>query len=495
MDDHLLAIKMAQTTWIPILLLIISLIVHSVKSNSRVVVRPTDSDPFTCGDHVPCDTLSNLISNNQTIFSDESIEFLSGMHKINTTCTKLTIYGKKRNLRWFGNETRDTVINCQSPVAFVFQNVQSLTMKYLQFSACGHESVTLSYMYTIGSTSGQKVSSTLTLINTISFLMQQVVISQSRGYGLVGLTLQRGIITSCHFFDNNLSCSTGNCVGGGVAFFYERTWSAKKESLRIYLSITNSTFHNGADLSSSEAPYSCSSFVKSAYRPVFKANGLLVIAKHQRYRIIAVQITDSRFTQNTRNPIYPAVWIHDTSEEENHNCFSFVNCRFEREGTVRFSKWAIMQKPCRDLNQPTDGKCPHPLVELNNCSFTNRSQTALEICVKYLKYKYNCQAQKVQHVSINKCIFQHHNEEENNSYISVVRVISRTSLSNIAITIAQNYFFSNNITAAILLLHQIAGKFIMNLSKNYFLNNFNSKVQLYKLKDQLFGKMAENTLT
>ena len=168
----------------------------------------------------------------------------------------------------------------------------------------------------------------------------------------------------------------------------------------IHLSIIKSTFHNGADFSNSSEPYSCPTLGDT--QPSFKANGLLIVITKQQYNGIVVLIAKSRFTQNTRNPRYPAVWIHIHLYEDmtNHNRFIFENCRFEKEGTVRISekgkmRWNYKDVRCRDI---TLGKikCPNPLIQLNNCSFTNSSHTALEICVATLERK------QIQNVSITK---------------------------------------------------------------------------------------------
>ena len=453
---------MAQTTLIiTILLLFISLTVHTVKRTS-VTVIPTDSDPSICANKTTCDTLSNLIMKNQNIFRVREysfFQFLPGIHKVNVTSTELTIQ-RKGKLSWYGNETRDTVIKCESPLAFVFQKI-NFSMKYLHFSACGHH---INHIRTDYS-SNQPVSSTLFFLNTKSFQMEFIFIFQSRGYSVVGLNLRGcNVITSCHFVNNNPNCLAADCIGGGTAFFFDekqhnkmRRYKRRKKGKNkvheltvIHLSIIKSTFHNGADFSNSSKPYSCPTL--SDTQPLFKANGLLIISQQQD-NVIMVNITKSRFTENTRNPRYPAVWIHIHLYEEvkNYNRFIFENCRFEREGTVRISKKGKKKRKfkkvkCVDI---TTGriKCPDPLIQLNNCSFTNSSHTALEICVATLKRK------QIQNVLITKCIFQHYNEEENGS---IVKINSHTSST--IIEMVNSYFISNSITAPIQLFHQLAGK-------------------------------------
>ena len=194
-----------------------------------------------------------------------------------------------------------------------------------------------------------------------------------------------------------------------------------------------------------------------------------------------MQISDSIFTENTRNPTHPAVWIHDYRGEKNSNRFSFINCRFEREGTVRFFRERKMVKNLKNMicSKGPFGECPDPLIELNNCTFTNSFYTALEICVKLFNH---VQAKTTQNVSIIKCVFQHFKEKRKNSYASIVTIISRASLSTVAYTIAQNHFILNNMAAPVLLFHQLEGKYILSLSKIHFLNNFNSKNVIVQIR-------------
>ena len=510
--DDLLAIKMAQTTWITTLLLIISLIMHSVKSGSRVIVRPTDSNSSTCGDHVPCDTLSNFIANNETIFSDEStlnFEFLPGIHEVKVNITQLNVMNKIGGLNWYGNKTRDTLISCQSPLVFVFSNTQYLQIKHLQFSDCGHKvNVSMSFHQCNKITNSfvQKVSSTLILISPYSFQMQGIVISQSRGYGFVGLNAKgNSTISSCCFIDNNPNCSAAECMGGGAAFYFEDKFPRNKRekiSPNFYLSIINSAFHNGTDLSDNVRTFNCTYFAYVFYEPAFKANGLVIIAVQQSYGVV-IEVTNTVFTQNTRNPIHPAVWIHDYGGVKNNNRFKFVECKFEMEGTVRVSSWEMKEclgkkgLVCRDPRYPNED-CPDPLIEFDKCSFNNSSHAALEICARLME---DTSRNERQQVLITKSIFHNYHtgkerKESNKSVVSVeyLFVLSVNPDYVIAITVAQNQFISNDIQA--LLYSQVfslrdtedetkeysQGPLDFSLNSNYFLHNTNLRRAIVKIK-------------
>ena len=519
MDDHLLAIKMAQTTRIPTLLLIISLIMHSVKSGSRVIVRPTDSNSSTCGDHVPCDTLSNFIANNKTIFSDEStlnFEFLPGIHEVKVNITQLNIMNKIGGLNWYGNKTRDTLISCQSPLVFVFSNTQYLQIKHLQFSACGHKvNVSMSFHQCNKITNSfvQKVSSTLILINPCSFQMQGILISQSRGYGLVGLNAKgNSTISSCYFIDNNPNCFAAECMGGGAAFYFEDKFPRNKRekiSPNFYLWIINSAFHNGTDLSDNVRTFSCKDFANIFSEPAFKANGLVIIAVQQSYGVV-IEVTNTVFTQNTRNPIHPAVWIHDYGGVKNNNRFRFVECKFEMEGTVRVSSWEMKEclgkkgLACHDPRYPKFNEgCPDPLIEFDKCSFNNSSHTALEICAKLME---DTSRNERQQVLITKSIFHNYHtgkerKESNKSVVSVeyLFILSVPYKFVITITVAQNQFISNDIQA--LLYSQVlrdtedeTEKYpvVFSLNSNYFSHNTNLRRAIVRIKRPLISPPWNN---
>ena len=116
------------------LLLIISLTVHTVKSDSRVIVRPTDSDPSICGDHAVCDTLSNLISSKHALLSDSDLEleFLRGTHNITVSGKEFKLENKT-NVTWYG---QDAVIVCEKTFMFKFVEIERLVIKDLKFSRC-----------------------------------------------------------------------------------------------------------------------------------------------------------------------------------------------------------------------------------------------------------------------------------------------------------------------------------------------------------------------
>ena len=293
---------MSQTDWITTLLLLIPLTVHTVKSDSHVIVRPTDSDPSVCGGHATCDTLNNLISNSQTIFSDNAysvFEFQQGRHEVAMDDGTQLIVNVTGELSWQGNKEGDIVISCESSLVFVFLNITSLTLKNLNFSNCGYELPDIPFVSQYKSHFQQQVSAAIALLNLISFHMQGVVISQSRGYGLLGLNLWgTNSISSSHFLQNNANnAPSDDRTGGNAAFyFYNRTsYKPKKKKAKnlievITLTVSYSVFCGGIHWSDRNDEFSCSKL--NGTDSILKVNGLAIIAGQQEYRV-EVQVSNT----------------------------------------------------------------------------------------------------------------------------------------------------------------------------------------------------------
>ena len=499
---------MPPTPWMMSLLVILSLTVHSVKSDSHVIVRPTDSDPSICGDHAVCDTLSNLILNNQAIFSDSTsaytmFEFEKGRHEVSLLKgpTHLLV-NALRKLIWQGSETAVTTISCETSFVFVFLNIESLTLRNLTFSECGHELPTKvpfisQYESEIGG-----ASAAIALLYT-SFHMQSVNISQSRGYGLLGLNLWgTNKVTSCHFHGNNAEYTDSKYPGGNAAtYFYSR--KSKESREEVTLLIAHSTFQNGTDWSDKSKQFSCSELInKSSTHPIFRANGLAIIAGQSNYRV-RLQVTNTNFSQNTGNGLHPAVWVHDYGGVAD-NRFEFINCSFDNEGTVRISnlenkacenrKFCLKNSMCYicDHRKPS---IPIPHFTLNMCNFANNHHATLEICVKPTFARYN----KFQLISVVKCTFRNHEPGEKRE-ISVISIDYITRKENphypsMAIEIAQSHFTYNKIPALECHLGQdnyatIPKKNsyiylrIVSLTDNYFAHNLISNSALVVIRSQ-----------
>ena len=491
---------MPQTQWVIILILILSLTVHTVKSDSPVIVEPTGSDPSICGDHAVCDTLANLISNNMAVFSDSEnsiFEFRKGRHEVSVKETTHLLVSVTGALTWQGSELGDTTINCKRPLVFVFLNIKSLTLRNLNFLECGHSLPSLHFISQYESEI-TRASAAVALLNLTSFHMQSVTISQSRGYGLLGLNLWgKNNISSSHFLGNNAETeySADECTGGNAAFYFyyrklksQNSRTVQKQREEVTLLITHSTFQDGADWSDKSYTSLCSElYDKSASHPVFRANGLAIIAGQKVYQV-TIQVTDTNFSQNTGNGLHPAVWVHDYGGVAD-NRFEFINCHFKREGTLRIS--SLENKNCSGKQNNVyvcyiknrDSRLNHhPFthVQVVNCSFASSPHSALEICAKPTYVRYNM----FQLISIINSTFENYepNNKTKSSVIIIEYITSHHKYPSIALKIIQNRFVSNKIPSLVCKLGQ----------DTYAETNYKNKYSYQKIIDLKYNIFRDN---
>ena len=392
---------MPQITVVLILLPIISLTVHTVKSSSHVIVTPTDSDPSICGDHAVCDTLANLISNNTDVLSSASnleFEFLKGIHTVAVSKSKLLIE-EITAVYWYGN---DAVIICKTDFGFVFSDINKLEIKQLTFSNCG---TTLD-----GASNGlRNVSAALFLNNVQSFYSEKVQVNLSSGYGLLVYNLHgEAHIKECLFQDNNVNCSRKNslltqsshdqCVGGNIALHFYTRAGALNASVQVY--ITDSIIQGGSDLS--ETVSSCEDRMENpSSSSAFKANGLAVVFAQEDYQV-RLHICGTTFFNNTGNMKHPAVLVHDYSFRS--NIFEINDSSFINESTLYGS---IIKNDEKDDNSVT--LTNDTVWLLRNCSFrrtVTRSRGSgvwlqgIYICIKPAKVM-DAHFQKIEIVNCN----------------------------------------------------------------------------------------------
>ena len=351
------------------LLLIISLTVHTVKSDSRVIVRPTDSDPSICGGHAVCDTLSNLISSKHALLSDSDLEleFLIGAHNITVSGKEFKLENKT-NVTWYG---QDAVIVCGKTFMFKFVEIERLVIKDLKFSRCGN---------TTSPSLSRVKQHTLTLkaalyVENISLLhFEAVTVVNSTGYGLFGLNLLRkALLCSCQFIDNNRACSMDNkhhCIGGNIALWFSSISNSSQ------ISINDSVIKGGSDSSGQLSSNQTNFFF------LFRANGLAVALHHTEY-LVELSINNCSFMKNIGNSKHPAVLVYDDTGLKNR--LTVFNSTFKEEGTVVIStigNSSSCNKTENCYNAASKGKHNRThFVGIINCTFLDGTQSGLEINV------------------------------------------------------------------------------------------------------------------
>ena len=364
-----------------ILLVIIALasFVCSVKSDSHtVMVKPTDSNLTVCRDSVPCDTLSNLLSNESAIFRDESdliLKFLKGHHTINSLKTYIKI-AQKRKVLWYGN---DAMVFCKTGFTFVFDEIEILEIHSLNFLQCGNK---------IDHSRGKEqelhnISAALFLSNVNVFHCKAVTIAYSKGYGLLIFNhIRSAQINNCSFLYNNKDCkpnSTNNCVGGNIVLYFftqQRVWQTT-----VNVSVKNCIFEGGSDLSETTSEYiSCMYRQKMPYSvSTFRANSLAIIFAQKNY-VVQFQVSKTKFSNITRNN-YPAVVVHDYSDVSNMVEFDRSNFTNESlEHSAIFGHHQFFPLPFLAISKTNTAKMASVFFTIKNCSFNTSS--AIHICVK-----------------------------------------------------------------------------------------------------------------
>ena len=395
---------MPQTQWMAVLLLILSLTVHTVKSDSRVIVRPTDSDPSICGGHAVCDTLSNLISSKHALLSDSDLEleFLRGTHNITVSVKEFKLENKT-NVTWYG---QDAVIVCERNFMFKLVEIERLVIKDLKFSRCGNiMSPSLSRAEQL--TLMQKAA---LYVENISFLhFEAVTVVNSTGYELFGLNLLRkALLCSCQFIDNNRACSMDNkhhCIGGNIALWFSSISNSSQ------ISINDSVIKGGSD-SSGQLSSNQTNFFS-----LLRANGLAVVLHHTEY-LVELSINNCSFMKNTGNSKHPAVLVYDNAGLKNR--LTVFGSTFKEEGTVVIS--SIGNSLCNKTGNcytASEGKYDRThFVEIINCTFLDGTQSSLEINVSptYVRYK------RLSMITFKNSHFQNFSTYENLSDQAVVKI-------------------------------------------------------------------------
>ena len=353
------------TTWMVSYFLITSLTVHTVKSDSHVIVRPTDSDPSICGDHAVCDTLSNLISSKHALLSDSDLEleFLGGTHSITVSGNELKLENKT-NITWHG---QDAVIVCEKPFMFYFISIERLAIKNLIFSGCGNTipNASLSNHHEFFT-----LNAALYLKQTSLLHFEAVRIFNSTGYGLFGFNLQiEASFAFCQFIDNNKNCETteqDDCIGGNIAFHSYDVINS------LQISINHSIIKGGTD--GSRQLFSCEKKIPR------RANGLAMVFHHIEH-LVELSINNCSFTRNTGNSNHPSVLVYDDTGLKNQ--LTIQSSWFEEEGTLVISN--LENSTCKETTgcyAANSGETkPTNLVRIINCIFRCGANTGLKICV------------------------------------------------------------------------------------------------------------------
>ena len=362
---------MEQASWFLVLLLIISLSVYTVRSDSRVIVRPTNSNSSICGDHATCDTLSNLISSYSTLFTDNSdlaLHFLRGIHEIRSSKIQLKVKEKK-NITIFGERAE---IVCETPLTFHFWRIENLEIRDVRFTRCGHCLDNTNELY--------EKSATLLLVNIQIFRMESVKIIQSNGFGLLAINLCDYASISNSTFRSNRACTEAAfnvCEGGNIAFhFYEKkNFNCSASRLKHVNVVLNACNIEGGTNKSDTIPAMKLCMERLNLRSPFApkkslANGLAAIFA-QNKTAVYLHINETRFVGNIGNMEHPAILIQSIIKDKT-NYVEITNSFFTEQN--HFIVMFKMEYDDRNKNYTTN-----LILTVKNCSFSNAVQTCAKI--------------------------------------------------------------------------------------------------------------------
>ena len=216
-------------------LLWISFATSSGTAGNIYYVKPSINGSRCPNHQYQCHTLMYYISNPTHFFTSKTqLLFLPGEHVLRSNATvqisnivNFSMAGTGDTLHFHGYSEPASKILCQGQTGFRFHNVTSLQLQKLTFTQCEQASV------------GSELHGALVLSSITSLTISDIMVRNSRGYGLHARKLQGySFITDSTFLLNK---GTSEYHGGNAYFVYENCTSNEK----AWLNIESSQFLNG----------------------------------------------------------------------------------------------------------------------------------------------------------------------------------------------------------------------------------------------------------
>ena len=216
-------------------LLWISFATSSGTAGNIYYVKPSINGSSCPHRQYQCHTLMYYISYPTHFFTSKTqLLFLPGEHVLRSNATvqisnivNFSMAGTGDTLHFHGYSEPASKILCQGQTGFRFHNVTSLQLQKLTFTQCEQASV------------GSELHGALVLNSITSLTISDIMVRNSRGYGLHARKLQGySFITDSTFLLNK---GTSEYHGGNAYFVYENCTSNEKASLNI----ESSQFLNG----------------------------------------------------------------------------------------------------------------------------------------------------------------------------------------------------------------------------------------------------------
>ena len=412
---------------------------YGLQSTTTVNIFPTIPTADVIDLPGQCLTLTDYIlnANDSGIFntSNTTVVFLPGEHVIDGIRAKQLIVSSVDNIIWRGLSAKRAIITCKQEYALVFNEVIHLSIRDLEFRDCGTSTIRLKEI------KKENAVAALLLENVLSVSIENIIITRSRGYGLLAVNmLGESVIDSSMFAQNNLKTEQNNTMGGNVLMIYINQPPYKK--LRMaFLRISNSYFLNGSDNSLKNASsYMCS-------KDEFRANGLGLVMTQTEYKVTVV-VEETIFSGNTRNMQHPAVRIN-MGETVN---ITITNSSFKHEGrfTIR-------------LQQASQA-----FIKIENCSFSQGLDTGIDICTEESILR------ALHIIKIDNCLFDNFRSHAiHQSAVSVLQVQTSSCLRT-RVQILRSIFQNNYIPSSRFLLstYEPCSKYKITVVSCIFRNNY-----------------------
>ena len=302
-------------TLLTLLLVIATKVCDTARGNERietVFVRTNDSQSCPSS-RALCLTLDDYLYNSNHYFTSDQtiIRFLKGEHSINgsrlpgatAVLSKLSIVALLGES--VGKNDQPVVrINCTVPVRFIFKKTKSLYIRNIEFVGCGSEQRAQS-QHDQGC---KRVKAALEFHTVYNMLLSNVHISNSIGFGLLGINiLGRSSIQRCKFHSN----AYGKLMAGGNVFICYEHLSSSLDSFHK-LTVNHSEFNNGrnydlhGNLDHLYTYYESrflewDNFKPTTLEPMFEGGGLsiLLLFGSDRCNAIHISVINCTFTNNT----------------------------------------------------------------------------------------------------------------------------------------------------------------------------------------------------
>ena len=296
-----------------LLLVIATKVCDTARGNERIeTVYVWANDSQSCpSSRALCLTLADYLYNSRHYFTSDQtiIKFLKGEHSINgsrlpgatAVLSKLSIIGLLgENV---GNNDQPVVrISCTVPVRFIFKKTKSLYIRNIEFVGCGSEQISRSNR----DQGCKRVKAALEFHTVYNLLLSNVHISNSIGFGLLGINIQgQSTIEKCNFRNNTYGKLM---VGGNVFICYENVHLDSFHELTV----NHSEFHNGRnyDLHGDHDHlytyyeskfFEWDNFNPTTLEPMFEGGGLsiLLLFGSDRDNAIHISVINCTFTNNT----------------------------------------------------------------------------------------------------------------------------------------------------------------------------------------------------